>query len=59
MTAVDLCCGAGGLSQGLLDGGVNVVLGVDSWASALKVYERNLKLTTPSRLGKTSKIVSG
>ena len=29
MTAIDLCCGMGGLSKGLLDAGIDVVLGVD------------------------------
>ena len=30
MIAVDLFCGAGGLTRGLLNAGVNVVLGIDS-----------------------------
>ena len=42
MTAIDLRCGMGGLSKGLLDAGIEVVLGVDAWCLALKVYERNL-----------------
>ena len=46
MTAIDLCCGAGGLSRGLLDAGIDVVLGVDTWADAQKVYRRNLGVPT-------------
>ena len=46
MTAIDLCCGIGGLSKGLLDAGIDVVLGVDIWRSALTVYERNLAVPT-------------
>ena len=46
MTAIDLCCGMGGLSKGLLDAGIDVVLGVDAWRSALKVYARNLAVPT-------------
>ena len=46
MTAIDLCCGMGGLSKGLLDAGIDLVLGVDAWRSALKVYDRNLAVPT-------------
>lgn len=46
MTAIDLCCGMGGLSKGLLDAGIEVVQGVDIWPSALKVYARNLAVPT-------------
>ena len=55
MTAIDLCCGMGGLSKGLLDAGIEVVLGVDVWPSALKVYERNLGgAHPPGRPGSTA-----
>ena len=40
---VDLFCGAGGLSKGLLDAGFNVVLGIDWFDSALKTFEKNHK----------------
>lgn len=46
MTAIDLCCGTGGLSKGLLDAGIDVELAIDHWPSALKVYERNLAVPT-------------
>lgn len=39
--AVDLFCGCGGLSKGLLDGGFNVIAGFDGWADAIKVYQAN------------------
>ena len=46
MTAIDLFCGCGGLSAGLVRAGVDVVLGVDSWEPPLAVYRRNLGLPT-------------
>ena len=39
--AIDLFCGAGGLSRGLLDAGIKVVLGIDWFDSALKTFEKN------------------
>lgn len=39
--AVDLFCGAGGLTRGLLDAGVNVLKGYDNDSNALETYERN------------------
>ena len=39
--AIDLFCGAGGLSRGLIDAGINVVLGIDWFDSALKTFEHN------------------
>lgn len=41
VTGVDLFCGAGGLTRGLLDVGVNVVAGVDLDAACRYPYERN------------------
>lgn len=43
--AIDLFCGAGGLSWGLKKAGFHVSLGVDINGSALKTYKRNLKRT--------------
>ncbi len=40
--AVDLFCGAGGLSQGLEDAGYVVALAIDSDRSALKTHQHNL-----------------
>ena len=39
--AIDCFCGAGGLSCGLASASVDVVLGIDVDAQALKVYRRN------------------
>ena len=41
VTCVDLFCGAGGLTRGLLDAGIQVVRGVDMDATAMKTYEQN------------------
>jgi DNA (cytosine-5)-methyltransferase 1 len=46
MKVVDAFCGAGGLSCGLIQAGLEVVLGVDIWREALKVYRRNLGVDT-------------
>lgn len=43
--AIDLFCGAGGLSYGLKKSGFRVSLGIDIDATALKTYKRNLKRT--------------
>src|ERR1700674_1729141 len=40
-TAIDLFCGAGGLTRGLLDGGVNVVAGYDTDKMCRFPYEHN------------------
>lgn len=41
LSAVDLFCGAGGLTRGLLDAGVRVVAGIDSDPDCRYPYERN------------------
>ncbi|MDD4019714.1 MAG: DNA cytosine methyltransferase [Kiritimatiellae bacterium] len=40
--AIDLFCGGGGFSRGLLDAGLEVVLAVDNWNAAVSFYKRNL-----------------
>ena len=40
-TVVDLFCGAGGFSRGLMDVGFNVVLGIDHDSAALKTFSKN------------------
>jgi len=40
-TAIDLFCGCGGLSTGLLDAGVQVVAGFDHESRAIQVYDYN------------------
>lgn len=44
--AIDFCCGAGGLTRGLLDAGILVVAGVDNDRKLQKTYEHN---NAPSR----------
>lgn len=41
MRVVDLFCGCGGMSLGLLRAGLDVVCGVDNWRAALSTYRRN------------------
>lgn len=43
--AIDLFCGAGGLSLGLRKSGFNVCLGIDIDEAALKTYKKNIKRT--------------
>lgn len=43
--AIDLFCGAGGLSLGLKKSGFNVCLGIDIDEAALKTYKKNIKRT--------------
>lgn len=45
LKAIDLFCGAGGLSAGLLKGGFDVCLGVDNNKAALQTYRYNMKQT--------------
>ena len=41
MRAIDFFCGAGGLTRGLLDSGIDVVAGVDVNSACRETYERN------------------
>ena len=41
-TAVDLFCGCGGLSAGMLDEGIDVQAAYDHWMPALATYRRNI-----------------
>lgn len=42
LKAVDLFCGSGGLSAGLIDSGVEVVSAYDNWDAAINTYKRNI-----------------
>lgn len=42
MTVVDLFSGAGGLSLGLVQSGLQPILAVDSWSAAIKTYTQNI-----------------
>jgi DNA (cytosine-5)-methyltransferase 1 len=41
--AIDLFCGVGGVTRGLLDAGIDVVCGFDIEPAAQKAYEENNK----------------
>ena len=40
---IDLCCGAGGFSEGFQQAGFNIILGVDFWGTALESFKYNQK----------------
>ncbi len=40
--AVDLFCGCGGLSTGMISAGIDVVEAYDCWSQALETYEHNI-----------------
>ena len=42
ITAVDLFCGSGGLSAGLMESGIEVSAAFDNWDIAVNTYSRNL-----------------
>jgi DNA (cytosine-5)-methyltransferase 1 len=42
-TVIDLFCGCGGLSQGFIKAGCNVVLGIDYWKDAINTFNHNHK----------------
>lgn len=41
--AIDLFCGCGGLTEGLEQAGINVVVGIDHWDKAIETYKNNHK----------------
>ena len=43
INAIDLFCGIGGLSKGLMQSGINVICGVDNDASCRFIYEKNVR----------------
>ena len=64
--AVDLFCGAGGLSQGLEQAGFTVALSVDTDRSALKSHQHNLPgvallkdLADPDHLDRIVRMLDG
>jgi DNA (cytosine-5)-methyltransferase 1 len=53
LTALDLFCGAGGLSLGLREAGFDVLGGVDDWPVALETYRANFPthIVIPTSIG--------
>ena len=45
MKVVDLCCGAGGFSEGFRQAGFEIILGVDIWDVALATFKMNQNAT--------------
>lgn len=41
LKVIDLCCGAGGFSEGFNQAGFDIMLGVDMWGPALETFKRN------------------
>lgn len=42
MNAVDLYCGSGGLSAGLINSGIDILAAYDNWPTAVETYKRNI-----------------
>ena len=41
VNVIDLFCGCGGMSKGLVDAGFNVIAGIDIWDKAIDSYKKN------------------
>ena len=41
LTAIDLFCGCGGFTKGLIDAKINVLVGIDIWNKAIESYSEN------------------
>ena len=41
LNVIDLFCGCGGMSKGLTDAGLNVIVGIDVWDKAVVSYNKN------------------
>jgi DNA (cytosine-5)-methyltransferase 1 len=46
MKVLDLFCGCGGMSQGLKEAGLDVIMGIDHWDKATESYQANQKHRT-------------
>lgn len=43
LNVIDLFCGCGGMSKGLTDAGLNVIVGIDIWDKAVENYNKNFE----------------
>ena len=43
LNVIDLFCGCGGMSKGLTDAGLNIIVGIDIWDKAVESYNKNFK----------------
>ena len=41
LKTLDLFCGCGGMSRGLIDAGLDVIAGIDVWDKAINSYSQN------------------
>ncbi len=41
LKVIDLFCGCGGMSQGLKEAGLDIVIGIDIWNKAIESYKSN------------------
>ena len=46
LKVIDLCCGAGGFSEGFRQAGYEIILGIDIWDDALRSFKLNQKCDT-------------
>jgi DNA-cytosine methyltransferase len=43
LNVIDLFCGCGGMSKGLVDAGLNIIAGIDIWDKAIDNYNKNFE----------------
>ena len=43
LNVIDLFCGCGGMSKGLVDAGLHIIAGIDVWDKAIDNYNKNFK----------------
>jgi len=43
INVIDLFCGCGGMSKGLVDAGMNIIAGIDVWDKAVESYNKNFE----------------
>ncbi len=41
LNVIDLFCGCGGMTKGLVDSGFNIIAGIDIWDKAIESYKKN------------------